>query len=292
MPQIPKGRENYDLYWDFYTNKTNLLFLFVGKGFSKKSIISSSSVFALNLPPLPNTMALRAGTKLFGNKGKNASSNSDSNNNGGPLDISLGSIENFSFSPPNTNTGARSLTQNLPFGGGGGPFSFNNGISEVNSSSSSSSSGGGNFSANPYNSPSTPASGSADAGAPARGNSQVPLLMRTKSMVGDPTTNMALGNSSGLHKEDASEILKWVTAFKNLFKGLTSEVYFESLWPRIVAVSKTHEPGAADFFVRLCRMTTSFIISLRVVKEELFEGKQINETTEKGKKLLGGMFKK
>jgi hypothetical protein len=236
-------------------------------------------------------MALRAGTKLFGNKGKNASSNSDSNNNGGPLDISLGSIENFSFSPPNTNTGARSLTQNLPFGGGGiigsGPFSFNNGISAVNSSSSSSSSGGGNFSANLYNSPSTPASGSADASAPARGNSQVPLLMRTKSMVGDPTTNMALGNSSGIHKEDAS-----CTAFKNLFKGLTLEAYFESLWPRIVAVSKTHEQGAADFFVRLCRMTTSFITSLRVVKEELFEGKQINETTEKGKKLLGGMFKK
>ena len=247
------------------------------------------------LPPLPNTMALRAGTKLFGNKGKNASSNSDSNNNGGPLDISLGSIENFSFSPPNTNTGARSLTQNLPFGGGGiigsGPFSFNNGISEVNSSSSSSSSGGGNFSANLYNSPSTPASGSADASAPARGNSQVPLLMRTKSMVGDPTTNMALGNSSGSHKEDAS-----CTAFKNLFKSLTLEVDFSSVWPRIVAVSKNHEQGTyfsrAHFFVRLFQMTTSFIASLGVARDELFEGKQTNETTEKGKKLLGDIFKK
>ena len=103
----------------------------------------------------------------------------------------------------------------------------------------------------------------------------------------DHTTNMVLDNSSGLHKEDAS-----CTAFKNLFKILTSEVYFGSVWPRIVAVSKTHEEGAADFFFRLFRMTTSFVASLRVVKEELFEGKQTNETTEKGKKLLGGMFKK
>jgi hypothetical protein len=107
----------------------------------------------------------------------------------------------------------------------------------------------------------------------------------------DHTTNMVLENSSGLHKEDAS-----CTAFKNLFKSLTLEVDFSSVWPRIVAVSKNHEQGTyfsrAHFFVRLFQMTTSFIASLRVARDELFEGKQTNETTEKGKKLLGDMFKK
>ena len=98
---------------------------------------------------------------------------------------------------------------------------------------------------------------------------------------------MVLGNSSGLQKEDAS-----CAAFRNLFEGLTLDVHFSSVWPRIVAVSKNHEQGAADFFVRLCQMTTSFIASLRVVKEELFEGKQSNKITDKGKKLLGNLFQK